>query len=304
MQNNPDPLPAAHGTPAAEIAIDAALVRALLAEQHPDLAGLPLRELDAGWDNTMFRLGEALVVRLPRRAAAADLIAHEQAWLAQLAARLPLPIPAPVRAGVPGGGYPWRWSVLPWIAGEAADLCPPAGDQAARVGAFLRALHQPAPADAPANPVRGGPLRGRAAVVAARVERLARATPHITPDLLALWHAALDAPLDAPPGWLHGDLHARNILVEAGRISGIIDWGDITAGDPATDLAVLWMLFASAAARQQALQAYGPVSAATHMRARGWALAFGLMLLDSGLADNPRNAALGAQTLRRVVERA
>ncbi|KPV49108.1 phosphotransferase, partial [Kouleothrix aurantiaca] len=86
----------AAGTPAAEVATDAGLVRALLAEQHPDLAELPVQELAAGWDNAMFRLGDRLVMRLPRRAAAADLIAHEQAWLPQLAARLPLPIPAPL----------------------------------------------------------------------------------------------------------------------------------------------------------------------------------------------------------------
>ncbi len=292
----------AAGTPAAEVATDAGLVRALLAEQHPDLAELPVQELAAGWDNAMFRLGDRLVMRLPRRAAAADLIAHEQAWLPQLATRLPLPIPAPLRTGRPGCGYPWGWSVLPWLAGEAADEHPPADDQAARVGAFLRALHQPAPAGAPINPVRGCPLRDRAAATAVRIERLSQATTFITPGLLALWHAALDAPIDAAPGWLHGDLHARNILVENGRISGIIDWGDITAGDPATDLSVVWMLFGSAAVRQQALEAYGPVSAATLVRARGWALAFGLILLDSGMVDNPRNAALGAQTLRRALE--
>lgn len=292
----------AAGTPAAEVAVDAGLVRALLAEQHPDLAGLPVQEFAAGWDNAMFRLGGNLVVRLPRRAAAADLIAHEQAWLPQLAAHLPLPIPAPLRTGVPGGGFPWRWSVLPWLHGEAADLHPPAEAQATPLGAFLRALHRPAPANAPTNPVRGGPLQDRAGPTAVRIDRLSQTTTHITPALLALWQAALAAPIDAAPGWLHGDLHTRNILVEKGRISGIIDWGDITAGDPATDLSVLWMLFGSVAARQAALRAYGPVSAATLLRARGWALAFGLILLDSGIVDNPRNAALGAQTLRRVAE--
>lgn len=291
------------GTPAAEIAIDADLVCALLAEQHPDLAGLPVQEFAAGWDNALFRLGNDLLVRMPRRAASADLIAHEQTWLPRLVLRLPLPIPAPLRIGVPGRSYPWAWSVLPWMAGEAADLHPPAEDQAVRLGAFLRALHQPAPADAPINPVRGGALQGRAAAAAVRIERLSQTTPYITPEVLSLWHAALDVPIDAAPGWLHGDLHARNILVENGRISGIIDWGDITAGDPATDLSVVWMLFGSAAARQAALEAYGAVSAATLLRARGWALAFGLILLDSGIVDNPRNAALGAQTLHRVIER-
>ncbi len=53
--------------PVAEITIDIALVRAMLAEQHPDLADLPITPLAHGWDNEMFRLGPDLVARLPRR---------------------------------------------------------------------------------------------------------------------------------------------------------------------------------------------------------------------------------------------
>ncbi len=73
------------------------LVRALLQEQHDDLADLLLSETVGGWDNYLFRLGDGLAVRLPRRALATDLIVHEQRWLSLLAARLPLPIPVPVR---------------------------------------------------------------------------------------------------------------------------------------------------------------------------------------------------------------
>lgn len=98
--------------PAAEIDIDADLVRALLDDQHPDLAGEPIRLVANGWDNVLFRLGEELVVRLPRRALAVPLVLHEQRWLPQLAPRLPLPIPAPVRVGLPGTGFPWPWEVL------------------------------------------------------------------------------------------------------------------------------------------------------------------------------------------------
>ena len=292
------------GTPAAEVAIDDALVAALLAAQQPDLARLPLRLLEAGWDNALFRLGEDLAVRLPRRAAAAPLILHEQAWLPRLAPQLTLPIPAPVRVGAPAGGYPWHWSVLPWLEGVPADQLAPHVDQARPFAEFLRSLHRPAPVDAPANPVRGVPLRSRAASVEERLERLAGATDLITPHIRQTWQAALDAPIDQPPTWLHGDLHSRNVLVENGAISAIIDWGDITAGDRATDLAALWMLFAAPQARQVALESYADLSEATVRRARGWAVLFGVMLLDSGLVNNPRNAAIGAQTLRRVADAA
>lgn len=290
------------GTPGAEVAIDHALVAELLADQHPDLAALPLQAVEAGWDNAIFRLGEQLAVRLPRRAVAAPLVVHEQTWLPQLAAHLTLPIPAPYRTGKPARGYPWPWSVVPWLHGMAADQYQPDAGQARPFAAFLRSLHQPAPAGAPANPLRGVPLHRRAAAVEARMQRLAGKSDLITAQLGRIWQEALEAPLDLPPAWLHGDLHPRNILVEQGIISGIIDWGDLTAGDCATDLAAIWMLFAAREARSAALAAYADLSAATLQRARGWVILFGVMLLDSGLADNPRNARIGAQTLQRVVE--
>lgn len=111
--------------PAAEVDIDAALDLALLAEQHPDLVALPLHSRGFGWDNVLLRLGDELVVRLPRRAAAASLVEQEQRWLPRLAPTLPLPIPVPLRIGRPALGYPWLWSVVAWFPGETAATRPP-----------------------------------------------------------------------------------------------------------------------------------------------------------------------------------
>jgi aminoglycoside phosphotransferase (APT) family kinase protein len=289
------------GTPLAEVVIDMPLIQGLLADQHPDLAHLPCEPVDAGWDNVMARLGENLCLRLPRRAAAADLVANEQRWLPLLARQLPLPTPVPLRTGAPGRGYPWRWSVVPWLIGTAADLAPPGAAQADRLGAFLKALHIPAPHDAPSNPFRGVPLRQRATVIEARMQRLARTSALITDEVLRAWQAALVAPVDVAPSWIHGDLHPRNILVDATSLVGVIDWGDIAAGDRATDLAALWMLFADPGARRAALEAYGSVSEATYLRAKGWAVGFGVTLLETGLEDSQRHAAIGARTLRHVI---
>ena len=71
--------------PSAEFPIAEHLVRALVSSQAasiPGAADLPLWHIADGWDCSVWRLGERLAVRLPRRAAAAPLVVHEQAALA------------------------------------------------------------------------------------------------------------------------------------------------------------------------------------------------------------------------------
>ncbi|MGC4045939.1 MAG: aminoglycoside phosphotransferase family protein [Armatimonas sp.] len=292
------------GTPTAEVSLTEVQIRALLWHSHPDLAELPLTFVDSGWDNAMWRLGETLALRLPRRETAVALIQHEQRWLPRLAPELPLPTPAPVRVGEPTEAYPWPWSVVLWMPGRSADLCLPNAEQGPVLAAFLKALHQPAPPDAPHNPVRGAPLIERQAVIEERLARVEKSAPEcLTPRIYALWEQALAAPSEDNPTWLHGDLHSRNVLVgNAGELTAVIDWGDMTAGDRATDLMALWTLLPDKSARIAAMQAYGPVPEALWQRARGWAVSFGLMLLASGLVDDPRLAAAGRATLERLVE--
>lgn len=185
------------------------------------------------------------------------------------------------------------------MAGAPADRTPPDSSQAATLAAFLRSLHRPAPAEAPANSFRGVPLSSRAATLEPRLARLS--VELVGGGVADLWRNAVATPIDLPPTWIHGDLHPRNVLTGGGAIVGIIDWGDLTAGDGATDLAAVWMLFGDPQARRAALAAYG-ASAATERRARGWAILFGTMLLETGLRDMPRHALIGERTLRRVAE--
>ncbi len=292
-------------TPAAEVDIDGALVRALLAEQHPDLAGLALVEVASGWDNVMFRLGDELAVRLPRRALAAPLVEDEQRWLPVLAPRLPLPTPVPVRIGRPGYGYPWSWSICPWLPGSPAALTPPNDPVAAALalGGFLSAMHQPAPADAPTNPYRGVPLTERAAAARQRIEQLGDLVDG--PAVLAAWDELVGvAPWSGPAVWLHGDMHPMNILVDEGRVSGVIDFGDVCAGDPASDLSVAWMMLppeARPSFRRAAANASDPIDDDTWARSRASALAIALAILASS-ADNPAMHAIGARTLAAVLD--
>ncbi|MFN7983363.1 MAG: aminoglycoside phosphotransferase family protein [Vicinamibacterales bacterium] len=295
------------GKPVADLEIDEALVHLLLREQHADLAHLPLAHVDGGWDNELFRLGDELVVRLPRREAAAQLIEHEQRWLPQLAARLPIPASVPLRAGTPSTLFPWSWTITRWISGTPADLVEPDVDQATSFANFLRALHVPAPAEALSNPLRGVPLHERDERVRARIEHLMRsaAFTRIAPSVRRVWDEALAAPASFERRWLHGDLHPLNVLVSSRsdrRIVGIIDWGDLAGGDVATDLASVWMLFADPATRAHVRGAYGECDDAMWTRAKGWAVFFGVVLLDTGLMNSPRHAAVGERILNNVLE--
>jgi aminoglycoside phosphotransferase (APT) family kinase protein len=287
---------AADPMPTADLVVDEALVRRLLEEQDPDLASLPLTDPVIGWDNVMYRLGTDLAVRLPRRLMSAPLIEREQRWLPELAPLVPLPVPAPIRVGRPGAGYPWSWSVCKWLPGAPAAVRPPhdADEAAEALGAFLRALHFAAPADAPANQFRGVPLAARDDAMQTRVAQL---SAELDADaVLGLWSEVLAVPAwTGPSVWLHGDLHPANVLVHEGRISAVIDFGDITSGDPATDLSVAWMMF-DPGQRVTLRDAAGDVDDDTWARARGWALALSVAIL-AGSADNQVMQGIARRTL-------
>jgi aminoglycoside phosphotransferase (APT) family kinase protein len=283
--------------PPSEVEVTPELAWALLRDQHPDLADLPIAHAEDGWDNVMLRLGEDLALRMPRRMAGARLMLTEQAWLPVVAPGLPLPAPIPLRTGLPGRGYPYRWSVVPWFDGTPSDLAPPGPDEGEALAAFLRALHRPAPDNAPTNPYRGVPLAERAEAFEAQFAEAERRRGGLGPHMRRLWSEALAAPIDAPRTWFHGDLHGRNVLVKDARLAAVIDWGDMAAGDAACDLAAVWMLLPDRRARRRAIAAYG-ASDATWTRARGWSALMSVMLLT--ITNNPRMPAMGAAIVDRL----
>lgn len=287
------------GTPPAEVTVSTELVRRLLVEQHPDLASAHLEIAASGWDNVTIRLGADLAVRLPRRAVGVPLLRHEQRWLPRLAELVPLPVPAPVRIGEPGAGYPWPWSVVPWLEGTTADLATPNPSEVAVLARFLRALHAPAPPDAPVNPTRGVPLAACAEAFARRLDQVAEEVD--AEAVRAVFEAGATARVGGTRVWLHGDLHPRNVLVDGGRLAAVIDWGDLCAGDPATDLAVLWMLF-DPAVHGAFWAAYGQQEPSLLARTRGWAALLGTALLAAGSHDDPRLATIGRRTLTRLLD--
>ena len=284
--------------PPAEIAVDARLVRRLLRAQHPDLANLPLRRLGTGWDTVVYRLGDALTVRVPRRELGARLVANERRWLPELARRLPQAVPEPVWAGEPWGEFPWPWSICRYVPGRPVGARGLTGEAPGeQLGEFLRALHAAAPPEAPSNPFRGVALEQRDESVRAALQQIA---PSERIALRGLWNSALGLPAhDGPPLWLHGDLHALNVLALHGRITGVVDFGDVCAGDPATDLAAAWILL-DASGRERLRTSYrGPDQ--RWDRGRGWAAFFAVMFLAHS-HDAPEYAAIGRRTLAALLE--
>ena len=290
--------------PPAEVSIDRSLVIALLQEQHTDLAHLPLTEIDEGWDNKLFRLGADFVVRVPRRAASAALIEQEQRWLPRLSPMLPLPVPVPIRVGRPGCGFQWSWSVVRLVSWPkcAAHSTRGSCDGSRHSGPIPPRAASTRTSDAPTNPWRGVPLAARAGTVQKHLQQLDGLVDRGA--VLDLWGRVLATPpWSGPPMWIHGDLHPGNLLVSEGRLSVVIDFGDLTAGDPATDLSAFWMLLPSyerqtffTAAREE----FDRLDAHTLMRARGWALVLGLAYLADS-RDEKAMSALGRATIDRAL---
>jgi len=276
--------------PAAEIHVDEHLVRRLLEEQHPAHAADSLARVDEGWDNFTYRLGPKHAVRLPRREAAVQPLLNEQRWLPQVASWLPVSVPVPIRLGVPSDLFPWPWSIVEWVDGTTVDQAPLRPDQAGSLARALRALHRTPPEEAPVSPFRGVPLVSRRGVVEERLERLGLR------ELSLVWHRALEAAPASTRSWIHGDLHPRNVLVDRETLSGIIDWGDLTAGDVATDLSCAWTLF-DAPGRAEFWEAYGP-SDAERTRALAWAVNLASALVGSG---DRRHESIGWSIVERVV---
>ena len=95
--------------------------------------------------------------------------------------------------------------------------------------------------------------------------------------------------------WIHGDLHPGNVVVDQNGLAALIDFGDVTAGDPAYDLASAWMLFDArgrAEFREATDDRYDPP---TWIRARAWAAYVTLMLLTQS-DDRPEYLSAGRST--------
>jgi aminoglycoside phosphotransferase (APT) family kinase protein len=283
-----------------EVETDAGLVRRLLAGQFPDWASLPIDPVpSSGTDNALYRLGDEMVVRLPRIRGAVAGIEKDFRWLPELAPRLPVAAPAPLARGAPAEGYPWEWGVYSWLEGEnptpgSAGDAEGLAEDAAR---FIEAMHAIDPA--------GGPPARRGMPLAVQDERVRAALVALrgtidTGAATAAWEEALEAPpWSRAPVWVHGDLLPGNLLLRGGRLTGVIDWAGVGIGDPACDLIIAWGLLTSET-RPLFRDRLG-VDDATWTRGRGWALSLALIAVPYYKDTNPEFAATARRLLGEVL---
>jgi aminoglycoside phosphotransferase (APT) family kinase protein len=289
---------------AGEVDVGARLVRRLLAAQFPQWADLPLEQVDhAGTDNAIYRLGEDMSVRLPRIHWATGQAEKEQRWLPRLAPHLPLAVPIPLAIGMPGEGYPWRWSVSPWLEGEEAtgDRIADLRQAATDLARFLAALQRIDPTGGPLaadHNLRGAPLAMRDSATREAIAALDGVID--TGAATTAWEAALQAPQwDRASVWFHGDVLAGNLLVDRGRLSAVIDFGGLGVGDPACDLMSAWSLFSGDS--RDVFRSATAVDDATWARARGCALSQALLALPYYLETNPVIVARSRHAIEEIL---
>ncbi len=288
-----------------EIDIYTSLVSRLLTSQFPQWADLPINLFhSSGTDNVIYRLGDNMVIRLPRTKEAAGRVNKEHQWLPKLAPFLPLTIPTPLAKGAPSEDYPAHWSIYPWLKGDTATIenITDVRQAAIKMGQFITALHQidvtGGPPPGPHNFFRGVPLAARDSQTRVAIETLHGILD--TDAVTIAWEVALETPAwHGSPVWIHGDLLPSNLLLEQGQLSAVIDFGGLGVGDPACDLITAWCLFSSE--NRDFFRRYLAVDDATWARGRGWALSIGLIALPYYGTRNPVFADTAAHMINEVL---
>ena len=285
--------------------IEEDFVRRLVATQFPQWKDLPIQAVSlSGWDNRTFHLGDRMLIRMPSAAEYALQVEKEQHWLPRLAPFLPLPIPVPLTVGEPMDGYPWKWSIYGWLDGETAasghidDLCEFAVD----LPNFLKALQS---IDSTGGPLPGlhSFYRGGSLLTYDTEVRQALITLEGKINVEAatkVWETALATTWNRKPVWVHGDISAGNLLVQNGRLSAVIDFGQLAVGDPACDLAIAWTFFKGKS--RETFRKELPLDEGTWSRGRAWTLWKSLVVVAGFTNPNNFESARCWDIIKEVLE--
>lgn len=288
-----------------QLVVDVDMVRGLVDDQFPQWSDLVVRAVPtAATVNAIFRLGDSLAARFPLRdadpAEVSIWLKREAAAAAEFAAVSPVPSPEPVAVGAPGRGYRLPWSVQTWLPGRDAVDDDPAGSQpfADQLAELIAALRS---ADTRgrrfAGKGRGGHLPDHddwLALCFTRSEGIVDVAP-----LRALWKRLRELPEVDDDVMCHGDLTPPNVLVDRGRLVGVLDTGGFGPADPALDLVAAWHLL-DEGPRGTLRRALG-CSDVQWQRGMAWALQQAMGLVWYYAVSNPVMAAWGKRTLDRLL---
>ncbi|WP_347039460.1 aminoglycoside phosphotransferase family protein [Glutamicibacter halophytocola] len=274
--------------PDAEVDIDLAMVRQLIAAQAPQWAHEEVKYLATGWDNEVYRLGDSLMIRLPRRQLGEEIGIKERRWPPQMAKDCGIDLGLAIFEGQPTSIYPYTFSICRYVPGTSAARFKrqDRDGYAEEFSGLLRALHQPSSSPEPRSGFRGCAL----ALLDARTrEQISNLDSSLRPGALALWEEAVETEdYQGAPVWPHGDPHPHNTIVGdelPHPAVSLVDYGDLCVGDPASDLGMFWMHFTPTGI-SRAFESYGiAVGSPAWKRARGWALRYAMLTANLGTDD-------------------
>jgi len=283
-----------------QLDINIDLVRTIINKQFPEYGDLPLTPVNStGTVNVIYRLGSELTVRMPRLSKWSKDIEKETTWLPRLSPHLSLEIPEPVAVGQATKIYPSIWAIYRWISGDVySDQSVSDEKEAAKqLAAFVNEFHSiEVPSDAPKAGRR--PL-AELCEITERAVREADDLLDVERVLLAWRESAKASPWDGIPVWIHADLLRPNLLVEAGRLKAVIDFGSCGIGDPCFDLVPAWSVFG--AEGRQVFQSTITADPDTWLRARAYALHQAALIVPYYRETNPGFVDLALRTIEQVL---
>ena len=287
------------------IELDTTNARRIIDAQFPKYKRLSLEPIiPGGTDNTMFRLGQTLCARFPKREEAVPQIKKEQVWLPRLAP-LPLKIPSEVGSGPASAEIPYDWSLYDWLPGKSLVESEIENWSAAAIALadFVLGLQAKDVSSAPLagaqNHYRGVALEKRDELTIAAIAGLA--DEYSEEVLRRVWDEALQTPEHrGDPVWLHGDLQGGNILVSGGRLGAVIDFGLSGVGDPACDLMVAWSVLPRSA--RSVFKKSVRAADDTWMRGLGWALSVSVIALENYRGRNQPLSHISRQTIDAILD--
>ena len=197
------------------------LAKKLISTQFSEYADLNVTEIEEqGHDNRTYRIGDDMLIRMPKAESYALKVPKEQELLPKLAQYLSIAIPAPIKMGSPSSDYPYPFSIFKWLEGRSANHLLLANKSleniALELATFLKELQGITDIEGP-EPGKHNWWRGDHVSVYDKgaKEQIANLVDIIDAvRALDLWERASATRWQEKPVWIHGDFAVGNILIE------------------------------------------------------------------------------------------